>query len=104
MRDRHGNSTDDPMAQSSDPEKDLVAEKAGVTCNYAGKRKRTRTIASIVIVLLAAALLLDATAIYLVLKIGETAIEMVWQVITSLGFFLYKVYSQFVTPEQWPGK
>ena len=92
------------MRQASDPQNDLSAEKAGAPCTYSGKRKRTLAITSIVIVLGGAALMLDATAIYFVVKIFELAVDLVWQVITSLGFFLYKVYSQVVTPEQWPGK
>ena len=93
------------MRQSSGPEKALVAEKEGAPYTGSGKRKRrVFVIASSVIVLLAGALLLDATAVYLVVKVAELAINVVWDVITSLGFFLYKIYSHVVTPEQWPGK
>ena len=92
------------MRRSSDLEKNIDAEKAGVPSCYSGKRKRALAIALLVIVLFVGALMLDAAAVYFIVELAELAINRFWQVITSLGFFLYKVYSEFVTPEQWPAK
>ena len=56
------------------------------------------------VVLIAGSPTLNATAVYFVVDIAERAINLVWQVFTWLGFFLYKVYSEFVTSEQWTRK
>ncbi len=104
MQAKYGDSTDYPMRRSSDPEKSLGAEKADVPSCYSGKRKRALAFALLVIVLFVGALMLDVAAVYFVVELAGLAINRVWQVITSLGFFLFKVYSELVTPEQWPGK
>ena len=63
--------------------------------------KRFVSILLFALILIGAILLFDATVIYLVLEIAKQFIFLIWWAISAVGFYLFKIYIQFVSPDQW---
>ena len=89
------------MRQASDPEKATQGRKMSTPGRSSQRRKRIVSILLCVFILISAILLFDATVIYLVLEIAKQFIFLIWWAISAVGFYLFKIYSQFVSPDQW---
>ena len=90
------------MRSVTDSQKASLFKKAKITRPSASTRKRILVMVCFASFLLLAICLVDVTLIYLVVKRAISVLHACWQILTSIAFYLYKVYSQLVTPGQWP--
>ena len=90
------------MRSVTDSENASSFKKAKITRPSALTRKRLLVMVCFASFLVLAICLVDVTLIYLVVKLAISVLHACWQGITSIAFYLYKAYSQLVTPGQWP--
>ena len=79
--------------QSSDICRNRVAAKPG----------RWRLLAIVIVFGVAGISAFDIGIIYLMVDLIRYFAESIWRLIGAIGFYLYKLYSLLITPDQWRG-
>ena len=92
------------IRQTTDREKAIHGGKTVTPPRSAQSRKRIFSIFLFALILIATILIFDATVFYLVLEVAKQVIHWIWWAMSAVGFYFFKVYSQLVTPDQWPSR